>query len=107
MVTSSLLKRLLTSFDAIFFKKRLPSSTTDEFFYVSHWMIFFFLCSHRHHILHDQDKDKVTYCPLNDLSTDQAIYTVCNSSLSEYAVLGMLSAHYQLSTLRIQAVCVT
>ncbi|XP_027055240.1 2-oxoglutarate dehydrogenase, mitochondrial-like [Pocillopora damicornis] len=44
--------------------------------------------SHRHHILHDQDKDKVTYCPLNDLSTDQAIYTVCNSSLSEYAVLG-------------------
>ncbi|CAH3174419.1 unnamed protein product [Porites evermanni] len=44
--------------------------------------------SHRHHILHDQDKDKVTYCPLNDLSPDQAIYTVCNSSLSEYAVLG-------------------
>ena len=73
---------------------------------MSHWIIFFFLCSHRHHILHDQDKDKVTYCPLNDLSTDQAIYTVCNSSLSEYAVLGMLSAHYQLSTLRIQAVCV-
>lgn len=44
--------------------------------------------SHRHSILHCQDKDKVTYCPLNDLSKDQAPYTVCNSSLSEYAVLG-------------------
>ena len=46
--------------------------------------------SHRHHMLHHQDKDKVTYCPLNDLSADQAIYTVCNSSLSEYAVLGRI-----------------
>jgi len=44
--------------------------------------------SHRHHILHCQDKDKLLYCPLNDLSEDQAPYTVCNSSLSEYAVLG-------------------
>ncbi|XP_074608513.1 2-oxoglutarate dehydrogenase complex component E1-like [Acropora palmata] len=44
--------------------------------------------SHRHHVLHHQDKDKVTYSPLNDLSPDQAIYTVCNSSLSEFAVLG-------------------
>lgn len=26
--------------------------------------------------------------PLTDLSTDQASYTVCNSSLSEFAVLG-------------------
>ena len=64
-------------------------------------MIFFFLCSHRHHILHDQDKDKVTYCPLNDLSTDQAIYTVCNSSLSEYAVLGMLHIKCTLSAVDI------
>ena len=40
-------------------------------------------------MLHHQDKDKVTYCPLNDLSPDQAIYTACNSSLSEYAVLGI------------------
>ncbi|EDO37169.1 predicted protein [Nematostella vectensis] len=44
--------------------------------------------SHRHHILHCQEKDKLLYCPLNDLSADQAVYTVCNSSLSEYAVLG-------------------
>lgn len=44
--------------------------------------------SHRHHILHDQDKDKVTYCPFDELSAEQAKYTVCNSSLSEYAVLG-------------------
>ena len=47
-----------------------------------------FFDSHRHHVLHHQDKDKVTYNPLNDLSTNQAVYTVCNSSLSEYAVLG-------------------
>ncbi|KAK3744397.1 hypothetical protein QZH41_012160 [Actinostola sp. cb2023] len=44
--------------------------------------------SHRHHILHCQEKDKLLYCPLNDLTEDQAPYTVCNSSLSEYAVLG-------------------
>ena len=48
--------------------------------------------SHRHHVLHHQDKDKVTYSPLNDLSPDQAIYTVCNSSLSEFAVLGLFTA---------------
>lgn len=29
-----------------------------------------------------------TYNPLNDLQEGQAEYTVCNSSLSEYAVLG-------------------
>ncbi|XP_046859710.1 2-oxoglutarate dehydrogenase-like, mitochondrial [Xenia sp. Carnegie-2017] len=44
--------------------------------------------SHRHHVLHDQNRDKEFYIPLNDLSEDQAKYTVCNSSLSEYAVLG-------------------
>jgi len=44
--------------------------------------------SHRHHVLHDQDKDLHTYVPLNHLSLQQAHYTVCNSSLSEYAVLG-------------------
>uniref|UniRef100_A0AC35TYH7 Oxoglutarate dehydrogenase (succinyl-transferring) n=1 Tax=Rhabditophanes sp. KR3021 TaxID=114890 RepID=A0AC35TYH7_9BILA len=44
--------------------------------------------SHRHHVLHDQKIDQKTYNPLNDLSADQAIYSVCNSSLSEYAVLG-------------------
>ncbi|KAL3079716.1 hypothetical protein niasHS_013998 [Heterodera schachtii] len=44
--------------------------------------------SHRHHVLHDQKIDQKTYNPLNDLSETQAEYTVCNSSLSEYAVLG-------------------
>ncbi|XP_071506052.1 2-oxoglutarate dehydrogenase complex component E1-like [Diadema antillarum] len=44
--------------------------------------------SHRHHILHDQNKDMNVYQPLNNLYPDQALYTVCNSSLSEYGVLG-------------------
>jgi 2-oxoglutarate dehydrogenase E1 component len=44
--------------------------------------------SHRHHVLHDQAKDNNRYVPLNDLSPNQARYTVVNSSLSEYAVLG-------------------
>ncbi|XP_038060334.1 2-oxoglutarate dehydrogenase, mitochondrial-like isoform X2 [Patiria miniata] len=44
--------------------------------------------SHRHHILHDQNIDKKYLIPLNNLYPDQAHYTVCNSSLSEFAVLG-------------------
>lgn len=44
--------------------------------------------SHRHHVLHHQTTDKTTYRPLCHLSPDQAPYTVCNSSLSEYGVLG-------------------
>lgn len=44
--------------------------------------------SHRHHVLHDQKIDQKTYTPLNDLTDKQAEYTVCNSSLSEYAILG-------------------
>jgi len=44
--------------------------------------------SHRHHVLHDQEKDLNTFVPLNHLTVNQAHYTVCNSSLSEYAVLG-------------------
>ncbi|CAF0825505.1 unnamed protein product [Brachionus calyciflorus] len=44
--------------------------------------------SHRHHVLHNQEKDLETYNPLNHLSLNQANYTVCNSSLSEYAVMG-------------------
>jgi len=44
--------------------------------------------SHRHHVIHDQNKDANTFMPLNELSADQAVYKVCNSSLSEYAVLG-------------------
>lgn len=44
--------------------------------------------SHRHHVLHHQEVDKATYRPLCHLYPDQAPYTVCNSSLSEYGVLG-------------------
>lgn len=44
--------------------------------------------SHRHHVLHDQQVDQKEYRPLNHLSPDQALYTVCNSSLSEFGVLG-------------------
>jgi len=44
--------------------------------------------SHRHHILTDQNDDKKKFNPLNNLYPDQAPYSVCNSSLSEYAVLG-------------------
>ncbi|XP_061795379.1 2-oxoglutarate dehydrogenase-like, mitochondrial isoform X1 [Nerophis lumbriciformis] len=44
--------------------------------------------SHRHHVLHDQKMDKRICVPMNHLWTDQAPYTVCNSSLSEYGVLG-------------------
>ena len=44
--------------------------------------------SHRHHVLHHQTRDKSTYKPLANLYPDQAPYTVSNSSLSEYGVLG-------------------
>jgi 2-oxoglutarate dehydrogenase E1 component len=44
--------------------------------------------SHRHHVLHDQARDFNVHVPLNHLSVNQAQYSVCNSSLSEYAVLG-------------------
>lgn len=44
--------------------------------------------SHRHHVLHDQNRDRVTYNPLNNLYPDQAEYSVTNSSLSEFGVLG-------------------
>ncbi|KAM4678122.1 2-oxoglutarate dehydrogenase complex component E1 isoform 1-T1 [Discoglossus pictus] len=44
--------------------------------------------SHRHHVLHDQNVDKRTCIPMNYLWPNQAPYTVCNSSLSEYGVLG-------------------
>jgi len=44
--------------------------------------------SHRHHVLHDQNQDRVTYVPLNHLYPQRADYVVCNSSLSEFAVLG-------------------
>ncbi|XP_075159949.1 2-oxoglutarate dehydrogenase-like, mitochondrial isoform X3 [Haematobia irritans] len=44
--------------------------------------------SHRHHVLHHQLVDKATYNALQHLYPDQAPYSVSNSSLSEYAVLG-------------------
>eukprot|EP00118_Oscarella_pearsei_P028876 m.3177 g.3177 ORF g.3177 m.3177 type:complete len:996 (+) comp9096_c0_seq1:289-3276(+) len=44
--------------------------------------------SHRHHLLHDQNRHMETSCALDHLHPDQAEYTVCNSSLSEYAALG-------------------
>uniref|UniRef100_U3JW96 2-oxoglutarate dehydrogenase-like, mitochondrial n=1 Tax=Ficedula albicollis TaxID=59894 RepID=U3JW96_FICAL len=44
--------------------------------------------SHRHHVLHDQEVDKRICVPMNHLWEQQAPYTVCNSSLSEYGVLG-------------------
>jgi 2-oxoglutarate dehydrogenase E1 component len=44
--------------------------------------------SHRHHVLHHQTIDKTTYRPLCHLWPEQAPYTACNSSLSEYGVLG-------------------
>eukprot|EP00126_Sphaerothecum_destruens_P007128 Sdes_comp19697_c0_seq1m11614 len=43
--------------------------------------------SHRHHVLHDQVNESV-YCQLQNIRQGQAAYTVCNSNLSEYAVLG-------------------
>lgn len=49
--------------------------------------------SHRHHVLHHQTKDKDTYVCLNNLYKGQAPYTVCNSSLSEYGVLGFESGY--------------
>ncbi|XP_071011359.1 2-oxoglutarate dehydrogenase complex component E1-like [Oncorhynchus clarkii lewisi] len=44
--------------------------------------------SHRHHVLHDQKIDRRICIPMNHISPNQAPYTVCNSSLSEYGVLG-------------------
>jgi len=44
--------------------------------------------SHRHHVLHDQKVDQKTFNMLSVLDDGQAKYSLCNSSLSEYAVLG-------------------
>jgi 2-oxoglutarate dehydrogenase E1 component len=43
--------------------------------------------SHRHAVLHDQ-KDESIYIPLNNLTPTQGQFTVSNSSLSEFGVLG-------------------
>ncbi|KAG7189385.1 hypothetical protein KM043_017032 [Ampulex compressa] len=44
--------------------------------------------SHRIHIIHDQSKDKTYKNILHDVFPGQALYTVTNSSLSEYGVCG-------------------
>ncbi len=44
--------------------------------------------SQRHSVLNDQERDGVTYTPLNNLREGQARYEVINSMLSEEAVLG-------------------
>ena len=43
--------------------------------------------SQRHANLHDQSTGS-TYMPLNNLSLEQAEFTIGNSSLSEYGVMG-------------------
>jgi len=43
--------------------------------------------SHRHAVVHDQDNGK-TYTNLNELGRDQEKFTITNSSLSEFGVLG-------------------
>jgi 2-oxoglutarate dehydrogenase E1 component len=43
--------------------------------------------SQRHAVLHDQESES-TYTPLDNLSEDQARFTISNSSLSEFGVLG-------------------
>lgn len=43
--------------------------------------------SQRHAVLHDQQSE-ATYTPLQHLSEKQADFSVCNSSLSEYGVMG-------------------
>jgi 2-oxoglutarate dehydrogenase E1 component len=43
--------------------------------------------SHRHSVVHDQD-GKGSHTFLNHISEEQNSYTVCNSPLSEYGVLG-------------------
>lgn len=46
--------------------------------------------SHRMHIIHDQKRDKVYRNLLNNVFPGQALYTVSNSSLSEYGVCGKI-----------------
>ncbi|ODV77028.1 alpha-ketoglutarate dehydrogenase [Suhomyces tanzawaensis NRRL Y-17324] len=43
--------------------------------------------SQRHAVLHDQSSEK-TWTPLNHLSEDQGAFSISNSSLSEYGVMG-------------------
>ncbi|TRM61105.1 thiamine diphosphate-binding protein [Schizophyllum amplum] len=43
--------------------------------------------SQRHAVVHDQENER-QYVPLNDLGSNSATVTVCNSSLSEFGCLG-------------------
>ena len=61
--------------------------------------------SHRHHVLHDQERDQVVHVPLNHLYADQAEYVVCNSSLSEFGVLGQFSHTARLSSMFCVCIC--
>lgn len=45
--------------------------------------------SHRIHIIHDQSRDKTWKNILHDIFPNQALYTVTNSPLSEFGVLGL------------------
>ena len=62
-----------------------PSFSFNPFVCFFSHLLFF---SHRHHVLHDQEVDRRFCVPMNHLWANQAPYTVCNSSLSEYGVLG-------------------
>lgn len=53
--------------------------------------------SHRHHVYHHQSQDKVQYSPLTTLFPGKGIYSVCNSSLSEFGVLGFELGYSMLS----------
>jgi 2-oxoglutarate dehydrogenase E1 component len=44
--------------------------------------------SHRHCVIHDQKNFPNKYTALNNIDPQQAQFHACNSSLSEYAVLG-------------------
>jgi 2-oxoglutarate dehydrogenase E1 component len=47
--------------------------------------------THRHSVIHDQNREKFdvgTYVPLNNVTENQAVFTVIDSILSEEAVLG-------------------
>ncbi|CAG9859940.1 unnamed protein product [Phyllotreta striolata] len=44
--------------------------------------------NHRHHIYHHQNVENEKYCPIRNLYPKQAVYTICNSSLSEYSIMG-------------------
>jgi len=44
--------------------------------------------SHRHCVIHDQKEWGTKYCALNNIDPGQAAFMACNSSLSEFGVLG-------------------